>query len=356
MTGAWREQRERIPRREIAGELKVAPRQVAATAALLAEGATVPFIARYRKEATGSLDEVAIAADPRPAGATGRPRRPARGHPPVARGAGPPHRRAVGRRGRRRDDDGARGRLRAVSPEAPHPRHHRARSRPRAARRSDRREPGDRQTPSTRRRRSSSAERNVPDAEAALAGARDILAERFSDDAAARASLRQLYWAQGAVRSVARARQGRRGRQVQGLLRLDRADLEHPESPPAGDSPRRGRGDPARAHRPARGCRAADTRAPVRDSAGHARRRAGPPGRPRQLRAPARARPSRARSAPSRRRRPTPRRSACSPTTCASCCWRRRSASGACWPSTRDSAPAARWRASTRRDGSCTTT
>jgi len=46
----------------IAGELKLQPRQVAATARLFAEGATVPFIARYRKEATGSLDEVAIAA------------------------------------------------------------------------------------------------------------------------------------------------------------------------------------------------------------------------------------------------------------------------------------------------------
>src|SRR5260221_1423763 len=44
----------------IAGELKLQPRQVAATARLFAEGATVPFIARYRKEATGSLDEVAI--------------------------------------------------------------------------------------------------------------------------------------------------------------------------------------------------------------------------------------------------------------------------------------------------------
>ncbi|TVQ96993.1 MAG: RNA-binding transcriptional accessory protein [Spirochaetaceae bacterium] len=36
--------------------------QVAAVVALLADGATVPFIARYRKEATGSLDEVAIRA------------------------------------------------------------------------------------------------------------------------------------------------------------------------------------------------------------------------------------------------------------------------------------------------------
>ena len=47
-----------------------------------------------------------------------------------------------------------------------------------------------------------SPEKNVPDVEAALAGARDILAERFSDDAAARAALRQLYWAQGEVRSA----------------------------------------------------------------------------------------------------------------------------------------------------------
>src|ERR1035437_8874187 len=45
---------------KIAGELKIQPRQVLATAKLFAEGATVPFIARYRKEATGSLDEGAI--------------------------------------------------------------------------------------------------------------------------------------------------------------------------------------------------------------------------------------------------------------------------------------------------------
>ncbi len=45
---------------KIAAELALPPQRVAATARLLAEGATVPFIARYRKEATGSLDEVAI--------------------------------------------------------------------------------------------------------------------------------------------------------------------------------------------------------------------------------------------------------------------------------------------------------
>ncbi|MHC5084016.1 MAG: Tex family protein [Planctomycetota bacterium] len=44
----------------ITNELKVKIQQVTAVAKLLADEATVPFIARYRKEATGGLDEVAI--------------------------------------------------------------------------------------------------------------------------------------------------------------------------------------------------------------------------------------------------------------------------------------------------------
>ncbi len=47
---------------QIAAELTIRPGQIQATAELLEGGATVPFIARYRKEATGSLDEVAIMA------------------------------------------------------------------------------------------------------------------------------------------------------------------------------------------------------------------------------------------------------------------------------------------------------
>jgi uncharacterized protein len=47
---------------KITQELKLQPRQVAATAILIEEGATVPFIARYRKEKTGELDEVQIMA------------------------------------------------------------------------------------------------------------------------------------------------------------------------------------------------------------------------------------------------------------------------------------------------------
>ncbi len=45
----------------IAEELKLKTTQVAAAVKLLDEGGTVPFISRYRKEMTGSLDEVAIA-------------------------------------------------------------------------------------------------------------------------------------------------------------------------------------------------------------------------------------------------------------------------------------------------------
>ncbi len=46
----------------IAAELKIAEKQVTATVSLLDEGATVPFISRYRKELTGSLDEVEVAS------------------------------------------------------------------------------------------------------------------------------------------------------------------------------------------------------------------------------------------------------------------------------------------------------
>jgi uncharacterized protein len=44
----------------IASELSVQPRQVAAAVQLLDEGATVPFIARYRKEVTDNLDDTQL--------------------------------------------------------------------------------------------------------------------------------------------------------------------------------------------------------------------------------------------------------------------------------------------------------
>lgn len=47
--------------KKIAAELSISEKQVSATLALLDEGATVPFISRYRKEVTGTLDEVQVA-------------------------------------------------------------------------------------------------------------------------------------------------------------------------------------------------------------------------------------------------------------------------------------------------------
>jgi len=46
----------------ICADLNVPERSVAAVLGLMAEGSTVPFIARYRKEMTGALDEVQIRA------------------------------------------------------------------------------------------------------------------------------------------------------------------------------------------------------------------------------------------------------------------------------------------------------
>ena len=44
----------------IAAELNVAPQQILAAIQLLDDGNTIPFIARYRKEATGGLDDTPL--------------------------------------------------------------------------------------------------------------------------------------------------------------------------------------------------------------------------------------------------------------------------------------------------------
>ena len=46
--------------KEIATNLNISEKQVNTVLSLLSEGNTIPFIARYRKEATGALDEESI--------------------------------------------------------------------------------------------------------------------------------------------------------------------------------------------------------------------------------------------------------------------------------------------------------
>jgi uncharacterized protein len=48
--------------RKLALELNIGEKQVAATIALLDQGNTVPFIARYRKEVTGGLSDEQLRA------------------------------------------------------------------------------------------------------------------------------------------------------------------------------------------------------------------------------------------------------------------------------------------------------
>jgi uncharacterized protein len=199
---------------ELGGTVKVA--QIAATAQLLKEGATVPFIARYRKEVTGELDEVQIttirdrleqlaALDERRAGILAslkerglltdalrgqiesadtmarledlylpfRPKKRTRAT--IAREKGLE---ALAELIRAQDPSTTADALQAVA----------------AAYSGNEYQPDDGKNPPTPRQK-------IADAAEALAGARDILAEQISDDAAARDRLRVLYRASAIVSS-----------------------------------------------------------------------------------------------------------------------------------------------------------
>jgi uncharacterized protein len=198
-------------RAQIARELSLRPDQVQATATLLAEGATVPFIARYRKEATDSLDEVAIAAI--------RDR--------LAQLDALEQRRTaiVGSlQERQLLTDELRAQLDAAQTLAAledvyQPFRPKRRTRATVARAQGleplaelilRQDP--RIDPAAEARRfvtpagSAVAEDvRVPTVDAALQGARDIIAERVSDDADARARMRRLFWSRGVLRAEVRA-------------------------------------------------------------------------------------------------------------------------------------------------------
>jgi uncharacterized protein len=185
---------------KIAGEFKLQPRQIAATARLFAEGATVPFIARYRKEATGSLDEVVV---------TGiRERLLGLAELDQRREA---ILKSLTERQLLTDELQA-----AVSRAATlneledvyQPYRPKRRTKATIAREQGLEPLADllfQQSgacdPVAVAREFVSADKGVADGEAALAGARDILAERISDDARARAALRELFWKQAVVKS-----------------------------------------------------------------------------------------------------------------------------------------------------------
>ena len=177
--------------RRIAQELGLAVGRAAAVVGLLDGGATVPFIARYRKEATGEMDEVQIAAvrdrleqlrelDARRASILKSLAE--NGH------LSPALKAAVEKAGTPTELEDL------YAPYKP-----KRRTRATAARERGL-EPladfvfGNQDAdPAAEAAKFVSEEKGVPDAAAALAGARDIIAERVSEDKDARASCRELF-------------------------------------------------------------------------------------------------------------------------------------------------------------------
>jgi len=185
---------------KIAGELKIQPRQVVATAKLFAEGATVPFIARYRKEATGSLDEVAVTSiRERLIGLADLDSRRETILKSLAE-------RNLLTDKLKADITAADNVTRLEDIYLPYRPKRRTRAmiakeqglEPLADLLFQQQSTADPQAEATKY---VSADAGVADVAAALAGARDIIAERVSDDATARAKLRDLYWSEGVVKS-----------------------------------------------------------------------------------------------------------------------------------------------------------
>jgi protein Tex len=187
----------------IAHELGVRPQQVEAAVALLDEGATVPFIARYRKEATGNLDDTQLRTleerllylrelEERRAAVLA----------------------SIEQQGKLTDE--LRTQIEAATTKQAVedlylPYKPKRRTKAQIAREAGL-EPladalfGNRTLdPQTEAAKyvngKAAAEGGVPDVKAALDGARDILAERFAETAELLAKLRKLMWEQGIVRS-----------------------------------------------------------------------------------------------------------------------------------------------------------
>ena len=183
----------------IAEALTLREHQVAAVADLLEQGATVPFISRYRKEATGSLDEIAVAAirDQLELLAELDKRRQSILESLEQRGLLTDELRAtiINAPDKARLED-------AYLPFRPKRRTRASMARERGL------EPlatalltqrGN--DPHMLARHYVNKDKDVPDAEAALAGSRDIIAEMISEDSALRQTMRTFFSKKGRIRS-----------------------------------------------------------------------------------------------------------------------------------------------------------
>jgi len=193
----------------VARDLRLPTKGVRAVVTLLGDGNTVPFVARYRKEATGGLDEVAIAAiETAVKAATVLEARrtvildAVREQGALSRELERAIRAAVDRRSledlylpfkKKRKTRASVARARGLAPLAD-----RILAQPREG------------SPGREARRFVGAE--VPDTDAALAGARDIVAETLSETASIRRLARELTNRHGQIRSraIKKATEGKR--------------------------------------------------------------------------------------------------------------------------------------------------
>ncbi len=185
----------------IARDLSIRANQADAVLRLLAEDATVPFIARYRKEATGGLDETVIAAirDRHTALEALFDRKKAIVKSLAERELLTPDLFAAVRAA-----DTMVSLEDVYLPYKPKRRTRAMMARerglePLALRLLDQKPDCN---PEAEAAAFVDAEKGVPDSAAALAGARDIIAETMAEDAATRGDLRELFWHRGAIASA----------------------------------------------------------------------------------------------------------------------------------------------------------
>ena len=172
----------------------------------------------------------------------------------------------------------------------------------------------------------------MTDAEAALQGARDIVAERVTDDAEARARIRRLFWQKGVMRTRSPRWQSSQRREVQGLLRLVGADRQRALAPRPRHAARRSGGNAVLSHPTGGGGRACHARAHVRQGL-QPRCRPGAPGGARRLQAPAVALHGDRDARGGQAARGCGRDRGLCRRTSDNCCWRRHWVRSACWPS-----------------------
>ena len=228
--------------RQIAEELGVREQQVEATVALLDGGATVPFVARYRKEATGGLDDAQLRTleerlnylrelEERRTAILNSVRE--QGKLDAALEAAIL---AADSKGRLED---------IYLPFKP-----KRRTKAEIAKEAGLEPLADllltqpENDPQAVAAPFVNADKQVADAAAALDGARAILVERFAEDADLIGALREQMWSNGADGLHGAHRQENRGREVQGLFRFQRAAHQAAIAPHPRNVPRREGRDP----------------------------------------------------------------------------------------------------------------